>query len=243
SLFVLHFCHSPSPESDMGCGSSRGEVINSVSSPQNEQQVKEGKRNKSRSRSNGKVDDIADNHNKEDGKCKESINSTMSEASTIPAHEKYQNGAENGVTNNPLGKLPPLKPSGRIGFLDQNTNDDSEVNQNRRSTPVAFEVPAEEGEETGGVSLIKRHPPRRLRKMVEDQVDEALPVTHEAIQEKVLQANERRNMVLHQRVASARQKSGRVHKPLFDSGGFNPNDYGGEIETAEKDESSAPDYL
>lgn len=56
--------------------------------------------------------------------------------------------------------------------------------------PIAFEVPAEEGD----ASLIKKHPPRRLREL-EERPPEAASITQEALEEKVAQANERRNQV------------------------------------------------
>lgn len=51
-------------------------------------------------------------------------------------------------------------------------------------------MPAEEGD----ASLIKKHPPRRLRQL-EERPPEATSITQEALEEKVAQANERRNQV------------------------------------------------
>jgi len=59
----------------------------------------------------------------------------------------------------------------------------------KAENPIAFEVPIEpEG------SLIKKHPPRRIRQLVESSNDEP-GITHEALEEKVHLANERRNKV------------------------------------------------
>lgn len=59
-----------------------------------------------------------------------------------------------------------------------------------KTVPIAFEVPAEEGD----ASLIKKHPPRRLRQL-EERPPDATTVTQEALEEKVALANERRNQV------------------------------------------------
>jgi len=55
--------------------------------------------------------------------------------------------------------------------------------------PVAFEVPADDDG-----SLIKRHPPRRLRQL-EERPPEAINVTQESLEEKVQLANQRRSQV------------------------------------------------
>ncbi len=52
-----------------------------------------------------------------------------------------------------------------------------------------------EDDADGEVSLIKRHPPRRLRKTMEEQLGDPLPLTQEVLEEKVQLANERRNQV------------------------------------------------
>ena len=62
--------------------------------------------------------------------------------------------------------------------------------------PVAFEVPAEED-----ASLIKKHPPRRLRQLEERPLD-TCAITQEALEEKVALANERRNQVKHEKLES-----------------------------------------
>ncbi|CAL8103346.1 unnamed protein product [Orchesella dallaii] len=187
----------------MGCGASKNDVIKSASSG-NEPKVKGGAAN----------------------------GDTKVNGSTIPASEKFGNGSAGTAGNNNgnnndisggvsvggsssnrnLPELPPLKPprTSKVGFLDQ-----TETMDGSRHTPVAFEVPAEED-----ASLIKKHPPRRLRQL-EERPTEATSVTQEALEEKVALANERRNQVLHQRVASARTKSaragGRVRRTPLDS--------------------------
>ena len=120
----------------MGCGSSRGDVIKSVSS-EDAAAKKEKNRSKGKSNANG-VDTGGGEKSTEDGK--ESLNSNFSDASTIPASEKYQNGTENSHSSRttPLGKLPPLKPprSGKIGFLDQRT--DSADGDSRRHSKFYY---------------------------------------------------------------------------------------------------------
>lgn len=59
--------------------------------------------------------------------------------------------------------------------------------------PIAFEVPAED-EKDETESLIKRHPPRRLRMAIEE-TDTTPSLTQEILSEKVQMANERRNQV------------------------------------------------
>ena len=118
----------------MGCGSSRGDVIKSVSSE--EASKKEKNKSKGKSNANGNAVDTGGGGERSTEDGKESLNSNFSDASTIPASEKYQNGTENSKSSpmNPLGKLPPLKPprSGKIGFIDQRT-DSADAESRRHS--------------------------------------------------------------------------------------------------------------
>lgn len=64
--------------------------------------------------------------------------------------------------------------------------------------PIAFVVPSADGEDSGGGgegSLIKKHPPRRLRQLEEKSPEPAKELTQEDIDEKVALANQRRNQV------------------------------------------------
>ncbi|XP_025410932.1 uncharacterized protein CCDC198-like [Sipha flava] len=64
-------------------------------------------------------------------------------------------------------------------------------------SPIAFSVPLTEEEE----SLVKRHPPKRFR-MLEGQ--KSPPLTSEALQEKLAEAEQRRQQILNQRIESAK---------------------------------------
>jgi len=97
----------------MGCGASKNDVIKSASSGGDGPQEK---------------NNLGDHKN-----SKDSLNSSVvSEGSTIPASEMYQNGNNNGSGGGgggPLSNrqgvkttLPPLKPvrSTKVGFMDDN---------------------------------------------------------------------------------------------------------------------------
>lgn len=79
---------------------------------------------------------------------------------------------------------------------------------------MAFEVPANETDE----SLIKRHPPKRFRKLEEQQQD-LKDLTHESIDEKQMEAEMRRKEILTQRIQSAKQRNPQnrkfVHSDAF----------------------------
>lgn len=60
-------------------------------------------------------------------------------------------------------------------------------------TAIAFSVPLTEEEE----SLVKRHPPKRLR-MLEGQ--KSPPLTNEALQEKMAEAEQRRQQVRRKKI-------------------------------------------
>ncbi|XP_050523671.1 uncharacterized protein CCDC198-like [Daktulosphaira vitifoliae] len=62
---------------------------------------------------------------------------------------------------------------------------------------VAFDVPLDEEEE----SLIKKHPPKRL-KLMEGQ--QSPPLTHEMLLDKLAEAEQRRLRILNQRIESAK---------------------------------------
>ncbi|XP_049847524.1 uncharacterized protein CCDC198-like, partial [Schistocerca gregaria] len=62
--------------------------------------------------------------------------------------------------------------------------------------PLAFEVPVTTE------SLIRRHPPRRLKRLEDQQ----LPLTHQLLDEKQAEAEQRRHQILTQRVQSAQQR-------------------------------------
>ncbi|CAH0767651.1 unnamed protein product [Bemisia tabaci] len=72
--------------------------------------------------------------------------------------------------------------------------------------PVAFEVPLEEGEE----SLVKKHPPKRLQRL-EDQ--QSPNITAKDIESKLAEAEQRRLQILNQRIQSAKAAVKAVKKP------------------------------
>lgn len=63
---------------------------------------------------------------------------------------------------------------------------------------MAFEVPVHENEE----SIIKKHPPKRFRKLEEQQQDPK-DLTHQLIDERISEAEARRREILDQRIRSA----------------------------------------
>ncbi|XP_049806682.1 uncharacterized protein LOC126249073 [Schistocerca nitens] len=65
-----------------------------------------------------------------------------------------------------------------------------------KAQPLAFEVPVTTE------SLIRRHPPRRLKRLEDQQ----LPLTHQLLDEKQAEAEQRRHQILTQRVQSAQQR-------------------------------------
>ncbi|VVC37671.1 Protein of unknown function DUF4619 [Cinara cedri] len=67
-----------------------------------------------------------------------------------------------------------------------------------RPSPIAFSVPLTEDEE----SLVKKHPPKRLRMMQEGP--QSPPLTHEMLLEKLAEADQRRQQILSQRIESAK---------------------------------------
>lgn len=98
--------------------------------------------------------------------------------------------------------------------------------------PLAFEVPVHENEE----SIIKKHPPKRLRRLEEQQQDPK-DLTHQLIDEKQSVAEARRKEILDQRIRSAAKQrmpldrkflrseafSQEVRKSLVGSGVFQGN--------------------
>ncbi|XP_054270317.1 uncharacterized protein LOC128991452 [Macrosteles quadrilineatus] len=80
--------------------------------------------------------------------------------------------------------------------LDPDTSDVSITA--RTPQGLAFEIPLRDEEEE---SIIKKHPPKRLRMLEEQQ---ASPPTLEELEEKLAEAEQRRQQILSQRVASAR---------------------------------------
>ncbi|CAG0894053.1 unnamed protein product [Darwinula stevensoni] len=62
---------------------------------------------------------------------------------------------------------------------------------------IAFEVPVSE-------SIIKKHPPRRLQKLEDQQI---ATLNHQTIEEKQAEADRRRQRILSQRVQSAKRRS------------------------------------
>jgi len=111
----------------MGCGASQSDVIRSVVPKNN------GEEMKSKGEvMNGTSKPMANNSN--------GNGSTLSNSSTIPATDFYQETLAGAPANDylkPLPRnLPPLKPlrgaKSFAGFTDQNTNDLNQANRNNR---------------------------------------------------------------------------------------------------------------
>lgn len=67
--------------------------------------------------------------------------------------------------------------------------------------PLAFEVPVHEN----GESIIKKHPPKRFKRL-EDQQQDPTELTHQLIDERQSEAEARRREILDQRIRSAKQR-------------------------------------
>lgn len=67
--------------------------------------------------------------------------------------------------------------------------------------PLAFEVPVHEN----GESIIKKHPPKRFRRLEEQQQDPS-ELSHQLIDERQSEAEARRREILDQRIRSAKQR-------------------------------------
>lgn len=77
-------------------------------------------------------------------------------------------------------------------------------------------------------SIIRKHPPRRLQRLEDQQ----LMLSHELLDEKQEEARQRRFQILSQRVQSAK----RVRKRFLDSDENNQNEY--VIETIQRENST-----
>uniref|UniRef100_A0A0K8TDA1 Uncharacterized protein n=1 Tax=Lygus hesperus TaxID=30085 RepID=A0A0K8TDA1_LYGHE len=93
--------------------------------------------------------------------------------------------------------------------------DDSITISARTSQGLAFEVPIEEGE----ANVIKKHPPKRLQRLEDQQMPS---LTHSLLNEKQAEAEQRRQQILSQRIQSAkvRQKTKRPFAVNGESNGL-----------------------
>lgn len=106
-------------------------------------------------------------------------------------------------------KAPSTCPAVKVQGADSSDPSCEDISISARtSNGLAFEVPLHDN--TDDESLIKKHPPRRLQRLEEQQVTQ---LTHHLLQEKQAEAEQRRLQILSQRVASAkaRQKLKRNH--------------------------------
>ncbi|XP_023722196.1 uncharacterized protein LOC111872472 isoform X2 [Cryptotermes secundus] len=87
---------------------------------------------------------------------------------------------------------------------------------------LAFEVPVAQE------SIIRKHPPRRLQRLEDQQIT----LSHELLDEKQEEAKQRRFQILSQRVQSAK----RVRKRFLDNDENNENEY--VIETMKRENST-----
>nr|CAH0100713.1 unnamed protein product [Daphnia galeata] len=71
--------------------------------------------------------------------------------------------------------------------------------------PITFEVPGQNPDDNGGVSIIQAHPPRRLRRLEDEQIN----LSAEEVERRHALAEQRRQEALQMRVQSARLSTGR----------------------------------
>ncbi|XP_014273310.1 uncharacterized protein [Halyomorpha halys] len=105
---------------------------------------------------------------------------------------------------------------GADGYPEGIPSQNGDVNvPGRPPKSLAFEVPLHDDEED---NVIKKHPPKRLQRLEDQQLP---PLTHEALDEKQAEAEQRRLQILNQRIqsAKARQKLKRSLAITGDSNG------------------------
>ncbi|GLG93201.1 Uncharacterized protein GBIM_00667 [Gryllus bimaculatus] len=88
---------------------------------------------------------------------------------------------------------------------------------------MAFEVPVNEE------SLIRKHPPKRLQRLEDQQI----MLTHELLDEKQAEAEQRRLQILTQRIQSAKQRAPR--RPFLNEDEESPTEM---IETIKRENST-----
>lgn len=133
----------------------------------------------------------------------EAARGPMRRTSELPALEGEDPPAEQLKE----GSVRPLENSG---------------NRDHMAQSLAFEVPVAEE------SIIRKHPPRRLQRLEDQQIT----LSHELLDEKQEEAKQRRFQILSQRVQSAK----RVRKRFLDNDENNENEY--VIETMKRENST-----
>ncbi|XP_075227583.1 uncharacterized protein LOC142328025 [Lycorma delicatula] len=118
-------------------------------------------------------------------------------------------------TNNPNNSATHVSP-----LSSGNMSDDEISISARASQGLAFEVPLhDDSEDNNSSSLIKKHPPKRLQRLEDQQIT---PLTHELLDEKQAEAEQRRQQILSQRVQSAKARQ-KLKRNLMNNGEVNGN--------------------
>ncbi|XP_067013232.2 factor associated with metabolism and energy [Anabrus simplex] len=138
----------------------------------------------------------------------------------VPVGDSDTKGSEENIHNNARRTSDVVALQGEDPPAEI-LKDDKKLS---RAQPMAFEVIV------NNESLIRKHPPRRLQRLEDQQVT----LTHQLLDEKQAEAEQRRNQILTQRVQSAKQ---RPPRRLFndDDGGSPHEDV---IETIKRENSS-----
>ncbi|XP_073970447.1 uncharacterized protein [Rhodnius prolixus] len=95
---------------------------------------------------------------------------------------------------------------------DNNGDDDITISA-RTSNGLAFEVPISEEE-----NVIKRHPPKRLQRLEDQQMPS---LTHRLLDEKQAEAEQRRLQILNQRIRSAKSRQKLKRSSFINNGESN----------------------
>ncbi|RZF45736.1 hypothetical protein LSTR_LSTR011875 [Laodelphax striatellus] len=113
-------------------------------------------------------------------------------------------GSSKSTSVTPMGgDQRPIKPPKASKVSPMGSIDDDISISARTSQGLAFEVPLDDDEGgEDGPSLIKKHPPKRLQRLEDQQPTPNL--THQVLDEKLAEAEQRRQQILNQRIQSAK---------------------------------------
>ncbi|XP_022194063.2 uncharacterized protein LOC111051809 [Nilaparvata lugens] len=131
-------------------------------------------------------------------------------------------GSSKSTSVTPMGgDQRPSKPPKTTKVSPMASVDDDISISARTSQGLAFEVPLDDDEGGDDPSLIKKHPPKRLQRL-EDQPPPP-NLTHEMLEEKLAEAEQRRQQILNQRIQSAKARQ-KVKRSLLNNEEANGND-------------------